>query len=148
MEKLYKLLSDTQASLFVLFQKTWNYHWNVTGTDFRQLHEMFKEQYETMFDEIDKLTEHMRYLNIRPVSTMSRMVEVSYIDGPANGNQVIDAKGMVSQLLTDNETLINMCKDISDEAEKQRSYATANLIQDLMESHGNNFVYPLRSYLQ
>jgi starvation-inducible DNA-binding protein len=148
MEKLYKLLSDTQASLFVLFQKTWNYHWNVAGTDFPQLHELFGGQYETMFEEIDRISEHMRYLNIRPVSTMTRMVEVSSIDGPANGNQVIDARGMVEQLLADNEKLIEMLKDISEEAEKQRSYGTANLVQDLMETHGNVFVYKLRSYLQ
>jgi starvation-inducible DNA-binding protein len=147
MEKLYKLLSDTQASLFVLFQKTWNYHWNVAGTDFPQLHELFGGQYETMFEEIDRISEHMRYLNIRPVSTMTRMVEVSSIDGPANGNQVIDARGMVEQLLADNEKLIEMFKDISEEAEKQRSYSTSNLVQDLMEAHGVN-VYKLRSYLQ
>lgn len=147
MEKLYKLLSDTQASLFVLFQKTWNYHWNVSGTDFPQLHELFGGQYEAMFEEVDRISEHMRYLNIRPVSTMTRMVEVSSIDGPANGNQVIDAKGMVQQLLADNERIIEMFKDISEESEKQRSYATANLVQDLMEAHGVN-VYKLRSYLQ
>jgi starvation-inducible DNA-binding protein len=146
MEKLYKLLSDTQASLFVLFQKTWNYHWNVTGTDFPQLHELFGAQYEAMFEEVDRISEHMRYLNIRPVSTMTRMVEVSSIDGPANGNQVIDAKGMVQQLLSDNQKIVELLKDISEEAENQRSYATANLVQDLMEAHGV-FVYKLRSYL-
>lgn len=146
MEKLYKLLSDTQASLFVLFQKTWNYHWNVTGTDFKQLHELFGEQYEEMVEEIDRLTEHMRYLNIRPVSTMTRMSEVSSVDGPANGNQVIDVKGMVKQLMDDNERLIEMFKDVSDEADKHRSYATSNIVQDLMEKHGN-FIYKLRSYL-
>lgn len=146
MEKLYKLLSDAQASLFVLFQKTWNYHWNVTGSDFPQLHSLFGDQYESMFEEVDRISEHMRYLNIRPVSTMTRMVEVSSIDGPANGNQVIDAKGMVGQLLADNQKIVEMFKDISDEAEKQRSYATANLIQDLMEAHGV-FIYKLRSYL-
>lgn len=146
MEKLYKLLSDTQATLFVLFQKTWNYHWNVTGTDFPQLHLLLGEQYEAMFEEIDRISEHMRYLNIRPVSTMSRMIEVSSIEGPANGNQALDAKGMITQLQADNEKIIEMFKDVSDEAEKQRSYASANLIQDLMEAHGV-FVYKLRSYL-
>lgn len=146
MEKLYKLLSDTQASLFVLFQKTWNYHWNITGPDFPQLHELLGSQYETMFEEVDRISEHMRYLNIRPVSTMTRMVEVSTIDGPANGNQVIDARGMIEQLLADNQKIIEMFKDISEESEKQKSYATANLIQDLMEAHGVN-VYKLRSYL-
>ena len=146
MEKLYKLLSDTQASLFVLFQKTWNYHWNITGPDFPQLHELLGGQYEAMFEEIDRISEHMRYLNIRPVSTMTRMVEVSTIDGPANGNQVIDARGMIEQLLADNQEIIQMFSDISEESEKQKSYATANLIQDLMEAHGVN-VYKLRSYL-
>ena len=147
MEKLYKILSDTQASLFVLFQKTWNYHWNITGPDFPQLHELLGSQYETMFEEVDRISEHMRYLNIRPVSTMTRMVEVSTIDGPANGNQVIDARGMIEQLLADNQKIIQMFSDISEESEKQKSYATSNLIQDLMEAHGVN-VYKLRSYLQ
>lgn len=146
MEKLYKLLSDTQATLFVLFQKTWNYHWNVTGNDFPQLHLLFGEQYEAMFEEIDRISEHMRYLNIRPVSTLTRMVEVSLVEGPANGNQILNANGMVNQLLVDNQRVIELFKDISDESEKQRSYATANLIQDLMEAHGV-FVYKLRSYL-
>jgi starvation-inducible DNA-binding protein len=147
MEKLFKLLSDSQATLFVLFQKTWNYHHNVVGTDFTQLHELFGDQYIEMFDEIDRLSEHMRYLNIRPVSRLERIVEVSAIEGPANANQEINARGMVEQLLADNERLIEMLKDISEEAEKQRSYATANLTQGLMESHGKN-VYKLRSYLQ
>jgi starvation-inducible DNA-binding protein len=145
MEK-FKLLSDSQATLFVLFQKTWNYHHNVHGSDFVQLHELFGEQYTGMFDEIDRLSEHMRYLNIRPISRMERIVEVSAIEGPANANQEIDARGMVEQLLQDNETLIEMFKEISEESEKQRSYATANLIQDLMESHGKS-VYKLRSIL-
>lgn len=147
MEKLFKLLSDTQASLFVLFQKTWNYHHNVHGTDFPQLHELFGSQYSEMFDEIDRVSEHMRYLNIRPVSRMERIVEVSSIEGPANANQELDAKGMVEQLLSDNEKLIEMFKDVSEEADKHRSYATSNMVQDLMESHGKN-VYKLRSYLQ
>ena len=147
MEKLFKLISDSQATLFVLFQKTWNYHHNVHGTDFIQLHELFNEQYHEMFEEIDRLSEHMRYINIRPVSRLERIVEVSAIDGPANANQDLDARGMVEQLLADHETLIELLTEVSEEAEKQRSYATANLSQDLMESHGKS-VYKLRSYLQ
>jgi starvation-inducible DNA-binding protein len=147
MEKLFKLLSDSQATLFVLFQKTWNYHHNVHGTDFVQLHELFGEQYTEMFDEIDRLSEHMRYLNIRPISKMERIAEVSVIEGPANVNQEITASGMVEQLQADHETLIDMFKDVSEEADKHRSYATSNIVQDLMESHGKA-VYKLRSYSQ
>ena len=147
MEKLFKLLSDAQASLFVLFHKTWVYHWNVVGPDFTQLHQLFGGQYETMFEEIDRLAEHMRYLNIKPVSTLTRMTEVTLIDQAANSAQGIDDKTMISQLLSDNQTLISLLTDISKEAESQNQFATANLVQDLMESHGK-FVWRLRSHTQ
>ena len=142
MEKLFKLLSDAQASLFVLFHKTWVYHWNVVGEDFQQLHTLFGGQYETMFEEIDRLSEHMRYLNIKPLSSLKRVLEVS---GVAEGNSSVNAEGMISDLLNSNVQFCDMMSKISEEAEQQKSYATANLVQDLMESHGK-FVWMLRSF--
>jgi starvation-inducible DNA-binding protein len=142
MEKLFKLLSDAQASLFVLFHKTWVYHWNVVGEDFQQLHTLFGGQYETMFEEIDRLSEHMRYLNVKPLSRLKRVLEVS---GIAEGNSSVNAEGMISDLLKSNIQFCDMMSKISEEAETQKSYATANLVQDLMESHGK-FVWMLRSF--
>jgi starvation-inducible DNA-binding protein len=147
MERLFKLLSDSQATLFQLFQKTWIYHWDVVGPDFHQLHTLFGGQYETMFEEIDTLTEHMRYLGMRPVSTLTRVVEVSHIDGASNANQMIGANDMVKQLLADNKKIIELLSDVSEEADKQRQYATSNLVQSLMESHGK-FVWMLRSFTE
>jgi starvation-inducible DNA-binding protein len=141
MEKLFKLLSDAQASLFVLFQKTWIYHWDVVGPDFQQLHTLFGGQYETMFEEIDTLTEHMRYLSMKPVSTLTRVVEVSEIKEAASS---IDADGMVSDLLDSNKKLIEMLGTTSEEADAQKQYATSNLVQSIMETHGK-FVWMLRS---
>ena len=147
MEKLFKLLSDAQASLFVLFQKTWIYHWDVVGPDFQQLHTLFGGQYETMFEEIDTLTEHMRYLGMKPVSTLSRVVEVSHIDQASNSAQNIDAKEMVKQLRDDNKKIIELFADISEEADAQKQFATSNLVQSLMETHGK-FHWMLRSVLE
>lgn len=144
METLFKSLSDVQASLFVLFQKTWIYHWNVVGPDFQQLHTLFGGQYETMFEEIDTLTEHMRYLGMKPVSTLSRVVEVSQI---SEADSSIGAMEMVSQLRDDNKKLIEMLTVISEEADDQKQYATSNLVQSLSETHGK-FVWQLRSILE
>jgi len=141
MEKLFKLLSDVQASLFVLFQKTWIYHWDVVGPDFQQLHTLFGGQYETMFEEIDTLTEHMRYLGMKPVSTLSRVIEVSGIEEASSS---VNADGMVSDLLDSNKKLIEMLATISEEADAQKQYATSNLVQSIMETHGK-FVWMLRS---
>ena len=144
MEKLYKLLSDAQSSLFVLFHKTWAFHWNVVGEDFTQLHQLFGGQYETMFEEIDRLSEHMRYLNVKPLSSLSRMLEVTQIKEAASST---GAKEMLQEVLENNEKFCKLMVDISEEAEQQKSYATANLVQDLMESHGK-FIWMLRSHLQ
>jgi len=144
MEKLFKQLSDVQASLFVLFQKTWIYHWDVVGPDFQQLHTLFGGQYETMFEEIDTLTEHMRYLDMKPVSTLTRVVEVSEIK---EAKSSINADGMVSDLLDSNKKLIEILTAISEEADSQKQYATSNLVQSLMETHGK-FVWMLRSFTE
>jgi starvation-inducible DNA-binding protein len=144
MEKLYKLLSDTQATLFMLFQKTWVYHWNVVGSEFYQFHKVFGEQYETMFEEIDRLTEHMRYLNIKPVSTLTRITEVSHI---LEANNKLDDMGMVRDLIADNETLVGLFKQVAEEADLQKSRGTTNLVDDLNEAHGK-FIWMLRSFTE
>jgi len=144
MEKLFKQLSDAQASLFVLFQKTWIYHWDVVGPDFQQLHTLFGGQYETMFEEIDTLTEHMRYLGMKPVSTLTRVVEVSEIK---EAQSSIGANGMITDLLDSNKKLVEMLTIISEEADSQKQYATSNLVQSFMETHGK-FVWMLRSFLE
>lgn len=144
MEKLFKLLSDSQATLFVLFQKTWVYHWNVVGQDFHQLHNLFGDQYQQMFEEIDRITEHMRYLNIKPLSTLTRVIEVSHV---LEANGKLDDKGMITDLLSDHQTFVNMLKQVAEEAEKQNSRGTTNLIDDLNESHGK-IIWMLRSFTE
>jgi starvation-inducible DNA-binding protein len=147
METLFKSLSDAQASLFVLFQKTWIYHWNVVGPDFHQLHTVFGEQYNEMFEEIDTLTEHMRYLGMKPVSTLTRITEVTQIEQASNSAQDIGAMEMVKQLKDDNKKIVEIFTEISEEADKQKQYATSNLVQTIMEKHGK-FHWMLRSFLE
>lgn len=158
MEGLYKLISDIQANLFLLFHKTWVFHWNVVGPDFQQLHELFGKQYETMFEEIDRLSEHMRFLNIRPVGTLTRIVEVSTIGEGSSyaqmdemgqkqmipGKPVVKAEDMVKRLLADNLVMLELLTAVSEQAGQQGFYATENIIQDMMETHGK-FVWMLRS---
>jgi starvation-inducible DNA-binding protein len=144
MESLYKLLSDTQASLFVLFQKTWVYHWNVVGDDFKQFHDLFGEQYEAMFEEIDRITEHMRFLNVKPVPTLSRITEVSHVTETNSG---LDTMGMVRDLLEGHQKIVELLTQVSDEAESSKSKGTINLVDDLNEAHGK-FIWMLRSFTQ
>lgn len=142
MEKLFKLLSDTQASLFVLFQKTWIYHWNVTGDNFKEFHDLFGDHYNALYEQIDRLTEHMRFLNIKPVPTLTRIVEVSHISEP---NSSFSSYEMVSDLIDSHQTLTDLLLQVAEEAEVQKSRGTTNIIDDLIEEHGK-FIWMLRSF--
>ena len=144
MEELYQSLHKAQTSLFCLMQKTWVYHWNVIGSDFFQLHDAFGEQYTTMQTELDRLTEHMRYLRMKAITQIERVVETSEIpEATVNPND----KSMVSQLLSDNKKMIELLTSVIESAEKSKQYTTSNIAQDLIETHGK-FVWMLRSFLK
>ena len=125
-------------------QKTWAYHWNVIGSDFFQLHEAFGEQYTTMQTEIDRLTEHMRYLRMKAIAQLGRVASTSEI--PEATTNPTD-KLMVSQLLADNKKMIDLLTSVIVLAEKESQYTTSNIAQDLIETHGK-FVWMLRSFLK
>jgi len=63
------------------------------------------------------------------------------------GKPATKSDDLVKRLMADNMILIELLTEASEEAGNQRSYATENLIQDLMETHGK-FVWMLRSIVE
>jgi starvation-inducible DNA-binding protein len=113
------------------------------GMEFFQLHTMFGEQYESMFEEIDRLSEHMRYLKIKPMVSISGVVGLSQVP---EAESVISAREMVNQLMDDNQLIIDKFTTTALKADELQQIATANLLQDLIDKHGK-FVWMLRSTL-
>lgn len=66
---LSRLLSDT----YVLYLKTHNFHWNVTGPSFRTLHLMFEEQYNELALAVDSIAERIRALGFPAPARMHSM---------------------------------------------------------------------------
>ena len=60
--KTTEILESILANSYGLSLKTQNYHWNVTGENFKTFHELFGEQYEDISDAIDELAERIRAL--------------------------------------------------------------------------------------
>lgn len=55
-------LSQLLADSYILFLKTHNYHWNITGPMFQTLHTMFEQQYTELFTAVDEIAERIRAL--------------------------------------------------------------------------------------
>ena len=89
-DKLNVVLSD----LHVFYQKLRNFHWNVTGSDFYELHKMFESQYDTIYENIDDLAEYIRQLDSYPASTLFEYIKLSNIvetnELPFNSNDMVN----------------------------------------------------------
>jgi len=58
--KITGILSAVLADQHVLYQKTRNFHWNLTGHRFHTLHELFEKQYRELVEAIDETAERIR----------------------------------------------------------------------------------------
>jgi len=61
-QRVADALSNVLADTFVLYLKTHNFHWNVTGPMFGTLHRMFEEQYNELWVAVDTIAERIRSL--------------------------------------------------------------------------------------
>ena len=61
-QRVADALSNVLADTFVLYLKTHNFHWNVTGPMFHTLHQIFEEQYNELWLAVDAIAERMRSL--------------------------------------------------------------------------------------
>ena len=70
MDELQKAAKIAFASTFSYYLKAHNFHWNVTGADFFEYHELFGKIYEEVYGSIDAFAENIRKLAvILPVVT-------------------------------------------------------------------------------
>src|SRR6476646_12182098 len=96
-EGLSRLLADT----FILYLKTHNFHWNVTGPMFHTLHRMFEEQYNELWLAVDAIAERMRSLGFIAPGSYGEFTKLTYLqESPVARN----ASEMIAELLRDHET--------------------------------------------
>ena len=128
-----ELLNIILAHEYVLYTKTLNYHWNVYGMQFHDLHAFFKDQYEKLFEYADDVAERVATLGGRPVSTLKEFLSISTIKEVTS---VPTAYDMMQDLLEGHELIIRLLRQgIADTQEKLADAGTNNFLTDLMEKH-------------
>lgn len=67
------------ANLNVLYTKLHNYHWNIEGKAFFQLHSKLEELYDNTAAELDEVAERILQLGHRPLASMKEYLEVAQL---------------------------------------------------------------------
>lgn len=139
-----QLLSAILADQHVLYTKTRNFHWNLTGHRFHTLHEFFEKQYNALALAIDKTAERIRMLGASSPGSMKEFLAqatLKEIPGAlVNGDHAIAA------LRDDHEAAAREVRKAVDILTDAGDAGTADFLTDLLQAHEET-AWMLRSFL-
>jgi starvation-inducible DNA-binding protein len=132
MDELKRQLKETFATVFSLYLKAANFHWNVEGPDFYQYHELFNKVYDDVYGSIDPLAEHLRAIGTYAPANLKRIAELTQIE---DALEPIPALDMVARLHDDNLKVVDSLTKSFAEAEKHNLQGLMNFLAARIEQH-------------
>ena len=130
------------ADEFVLYTKTRNYHWNVTGPRFNDLHKFFEAQHEELDGIVDEVAERGRALGERALGGLSDFLKAASLKDEA-GKPRADA--MLLNLLKDHEAIIRGLRKNLEACATLGDMGTSDFLTGLMERH-EKMAWMLRAF--
>lgn len=137
-------LKNVLADSYTLYLKTQNFHWNVTGPNFRGLHLLFEEQYKDLQEAIDVIAERIRALGEYAPGSFKAFAKLSTIKEA--GDDTPESSALVKELAKDQENIVTTLKKALTAAEKAGDESTADLLINRITQHEKN-QWMLRSSL-
>jgi starvation-inducible DNA-binding protein len=141
-----KVLAALLADEYVLYTKTRNYHWNVVGPQFNDLHKFFETQYEALEEIIDEVAERSRSLDLPTVGTLAEFLKLARLK--EHPGRYPDARDMIGNLLADHETVVRTLRtDLEKVMDEYHDAGTNDFLTGLMERHEKT-AWMLRAFLE
>jgi starvation-inducible DNA-binding protein len=141
-----QILNGLLADEYVLYTKTRNYHWNVVGPQFNDLHKFFEAQYEELDGIVDEVAERARSLSGRAAGSLGEFARNARLKEPAGAEP--DARGMIANLLADHEAVVRALRvDLETCAQRFGDAGTSDFLTGLMEQH-EKMAWMLRAFLE
>lgn len=128
--EIVKNLNYLLANYQVHFQKMRNFHWNVKGKDFFELHQQFEEIYNTANTNIDEVAERIRVFGQTPVSTLKEYLRMSEIK---EAKPDLDSEAMVREAMEDFQTLLSFMVNVADAAIDIGDVGTEDMINTFIK---------------
>jgi len=143
-EKSVDALSRVLADSYVLYLKTHNFHWNVTGPMFQTLHILFMTQYTEQWTALDSIAERIRALGFPAPGSYSQYAKLTSISEETG---VPSAREMIEQLVVGQETVARTARAAFKVADAIDDQPSADLMTQRLEIHEKN-AWMLRSLLE
>lgn len=124
------------SNLSVFYMKLHNFHWNIKGPQFFQLHVKFEEFYTQATLHMDQVAERILALGLQPVSTLSAQLKLATIqevsEADANDFKTVD------YTVEDFSILIGHARTVLALAEENKDTGTSDLMTQLIAYYEQN----------
>jgi starvation-inducible DNA-binding protein len=144
-DQKYQLgLKTAFASEYCFVLKAQNFHWNVEGPLFVQLHELFGDIYEEVYGSIDTFAEQLRALEIYAPASLTKFNMLSAVQ---DENSVPDFQTMLRELLEDSEKMVNIFRIAFQMSEAAGDHGLSDFLASRQDAHKKHS-WMLRSCLK
>lgn len=131
LEGVVSNLNDLLANYHIYYQNLRNFHWNVKGQHFFDLHEKFEELYNDARLKIDEIAERVLTLRHRPTALFSEYLEQSKVE---EAPVIEDSYKMVESILGNHKILIEKMRTVIESAGNASDEGTIDMIGGFLES--------------
>lgn len=134
-EKFINGLKIAFASQYSFAIKAQNFHWNVEGADFYQLHKLFEDIYNEVYGTIDDFAENIRKIKGYTPASLHRFSSLTAIDDEVG---ILEPREMLAELLRDAEKMQEIMKLLFVQSEERREHGLSDFLagrQDAFAKH-------------
>ena len=135
MDELQRALKIAFASEYSFALKAQNFHWNVEGPLFPQLHELFGKIYEEVYGSIDAFAENIRKIKAYTPASYTRF---SMLSGIEDETEILPADAMLAELLSDSDRMREMFKIVFQASEELREHGLSDFLAGRQDAHAKH----------
>lgn len=141
---LCKNTNQYLANIGVSYIKLHNLHWNVTGAQFKAVHEYLESLYDAYAGVLDEIAEIIRMDGESPLASLEDYLAVSTIDELKS--REICVKDTLNIVLADMEILKSDAEKLRKQAGEEDYFILVNALEDQLANYAKN-IWFLRSML-
>ena len=125
-------LNRILADAFALYLKTKNFHWHVSGPNFRDYHLLLDEQSEEIIGVTDEIAERVRKIGGLTLRSIGQISKLQTIDD--NNAEFVAPSDMLRELMNDNKAVAKAMREAHELADKHDDAATAGFLENLIDA--------------
>ncbi|RCS31684.1 DNA starvation/stationary phase protection protein [Rhodanobacter denitrificans] len=119
------------ADVFALYLKTKNFHWHMSGPNFRDYHLLLDEHGDQLFAMTDPIAERIRKIGGSTLRSIGHIARLQRVDD--NDAEYVEPTDMLAELREDNKALAARLREAHEVCDERHDIATASLIEEWID---------------